>query len=412
MELGWARWAALVTPVLLAACVSGPPSEQVRSSFSAMFECDSAQVQVAIRSGGYAVNGCQRVAFYKCDGQDCRLGSEPVKEEGAEPRWLRLTLSGGAELRLKATPEATDKVELIVDSTSGSACELGLMIDGQRLELPHGESKASLMLSRDVMIDLGGASQVALRACDSRWSLGSEDLEDVRKFARDYLEELAWKDEPRQGSSGGRKPPADGWKPWQQLSAFPSAAPPDAQLSGTQLFEKLSPSIVRVEGKQADGSSLGSAVAVSSSQLLTNCHVVAGCAQDHRQTRPERMAREAREQRARQRSLRARGGGGAVRTRAGGRAYVDLKVGETLYTLGNPSGLDLTLANGILSALREEGGVRYVQTTAPISPGSSGGGLFDARGNLVGITTLAIVGKERLNQSLNFAIAAEMFWSP
>ncbi len=96
----------------------------------------------------------------------------------------------------------------------------------------------------------------------------------------------------------------------------------------------------------------------------------------------------------------------------GVRPYVDLKVGEPLYTLGAPSGLDLTLANGILSALREDAGVRYVQTTAPISPGSSGGGLFDARGNLVGITTLVFVGKEHLNQSLNFAIAAEMYWSP
>ena len=97
---------------------------------------------------------------------------------------------------------------------------------------------------------------------------------------------------------------------------------------------------------------------------------------------------------------------------AGVRPYVDLKVGESVYTLGTPSGLDLTLGNGILSALREDEGMRYVQTTAPISPGSSGGGLFDARGNLVGITTLVFVGKERLNQSLNFAIAAEMFWSP
>jgi S1-C subfamily serine protease len=52
-----------------------------------------------------------------------------------------------------------------------------------------------------------------------------------------------------------------------------------------------------------------------------------------------------------------------------------------------------------------------VQTTAPISPGSSGGPLFDARGNLVGITTLALVGRQRINQALNFAIAADAFWS-
>jgi serine protease Do len=85
-------------------------------------------------------------------------------------------------------------------------------------------------------------------------------------------------------------------------------------------------------------------------------------------------------------------------------------VGEPVYTLGSPVGLELTLANGILSGRREEGGRAYIQTTAPISPGSSGGGLFDAHGNLIGITTLAIVGKEHLNQSLNFAIPADSFW--
>ena len=50
--------------------------------------------------------------------------------------------------------------------------------------------------------------------------------------------------------------------------------------------------------------------------------------------------------------------------------------------------------------------------TAPISPDSSGGGLFDVRGNLVGITTLVLAGRERLNQSLDFAIPAEAFWQP
>jgi S1-C subfamily serine protease len=47
-----------------------------------------------------------------------------------------------------------------------------------------------------------------------------------------------------------------------------------------------------------------------------------------------------------------------------------------------------------------------LQTTAPISPGSSGGGLFDERGNLVGITTSSL----RSAQSVNFAIPAEDFW--
>jgi serine protease Do len=45
-----------------------------------------------------------------------------------------------------------------------------------------------------------------------------------------------------------------------------------------------------------------------------------------------------------------------------------------------------------------------------ISPGSSGGGLFDARGNVIGITTMVLQGREGQNQSLNFAIPADSFW--
>lgn len=67
--------------------------------------------------------------------------------------------------------------------------------------------------------------------------------------------------------------------------------------------------------------------------------------------------------------------------------------------------------NEHLSGLRKQEQERnYIQTTAPISPGSSGGGLFDNRGNLVGITTLVLAGRERLNQSLNFAIPAATFF--
>ncbi len=50
--------------------------------------------------------------------------------------------------------------------------------------------------------------------------------------------------------------------------------------------------------------------------------------------------------------------------------------------------------------------IRFVQTTAPISHGSSGGGLFDGHGNLVGITTMTLTG----TQNINFAIPAEDFW--
>ena len=91
----------------------------------------------------------------------------------------------------------------------------------------------------------------------------------------------------------------------------------------------------------------------------------------------------------------------------GVRHYDDLNVGERVYTIGNPSGLEATLGEGLVSGLRNQNGVRYVQTSAPISPGSSGGGLFDEHGNLLGITTFKIEDAE----NLNFAIAAEDYWS-
>lgn len=69
-----------------------------------------------------------------------------------------------------------------------------------------------------------------------------------------------------------------------------------------------------------------------------------------------------------------------------------------------PRGLELTLSDGLISGLRNgaDGSIDRIQTTAPISPGSSGGGLFDQEGRLVGITTFQL--KE--GQNLNFALLA------
>ena len=87
------------------------------------------------------------------------------------------------------------------------------------------------------------------------------------------------------------------------------------------------------------------------------------------------------------------------------RAYDDIKVGEPALTVGTPQGLELTVADGLVSSKRTHEGRRLIQTTAPISQGSSGGGLFDAQGHLLGITTFYL----KVGQSLNFAIAAEDF---
>ena len=79
-----------------------------------------------------------------------------------------------------------------------------------------------------------------------------------------------------------------------------------------------------------------------------------------------------------------------------------LQVGEEVVAIGNPLSLESTVSNGIVSAIRtvEDEGGKSVQITAPISPGSSGGPLFNMAGEVVGITTSHLIG----GQNLNFAI--------
>jgi tetratricopeptide (TPR) repeat protein len=77
-------------------------------------------------------------------------------------------------------------------------------------------------------------------------------------------------------------------------------------------------------------------------------------------------------------------------------------VGEPVYAVGAPQGLELSLSEGIVSQLRG-GPPPLIQTTVAISGGSSGGGLFNAEAELVGITTFYL----KDAQSLNFALPVE-----
>ena len=83
----------------------------------------------------------------------------------------------------------------------------------------------------------------------------------------------------------------------------------------------------------------------------------------------------------------------------------ELEIGEAVYAVGTPKGFDFSISDGIVSQLRKEAGENapLIQTNAAISPGSSGGGLFDSQGRLVGLTTWKI----REGENLNFAIPVD-----
>jgi S1-C subfamily serine protease len=76
-----------------------------------------------------------------------------------------------------------------------------------------------------------------------------------------------------------------------------------------------------------------------------------------------------------------------------------VRVGEQVVAIGNPLSLESTVSNGIISGVRtsKAQGGKFLQTTAPISPGSSGGPLFNMLGEVVGINTMYLEGGENLN---------------
>ena len=91
----------------------------------------------------------------------------------------------------------------------------------------------------------------------------------------------------------------------------------------------------------------------------------------------------------------------------------DLKVGQKVFAIGNPFGLDWTLTTGIVSALDRslpgEGGRtidNLIQTDAAINPGNSGGPLLDSAGRLIGINT-AIYSPSGASAGIGFAVPVD-----
>ena len=194
------------------------------------------------------------------------------------------------------------------------------------------------------------------------------------------------------------------------LTAIPAAN----ALNATEIFAKTRDAIFMVivtadEPGVVDVVSQGSAVLIAPGRFVTNCHVL---------EKGKRFVVSRREDRIVERVL--------LVTYLKGRDLCELDlaepkpgfdkpvevapddsllVGANVFAIGSPRGMEMTISNGIVSGFREaNGGMKLIQTTAPISPGSSGGGLFDEQGRLVGITSMVA----RNAQNLNFALPASL----
>jgi len=81
-----------------------------------------------------------------------------------------------------------------------------------------------------------------------------------------------------------------------------------------------------------------------------------------------------------------------------------LRPGQRVIAIGNPFGLDRTMSDGLISAIRTlPGGTQILQISAPVSPGSSGGPLLDLNGSVIGVTSASVSD----GQNLNFAIGIQ-----
>ncbi len=190
-------------------------------------------------------------------------------------------------------------------------------------------------------------------------------------------------------------------------STFPETAaalPNSDAASAQELFRRLSPSVFVVEVLDASGSVIATAsgVALGSDEVVTNKHVIEGGKiwriRHGREAWPASIAHLDPVH-----DLCELNAPGLNAPPVLVRASSSLAVGERVYAIGAPEGLELTLSEGVISGLRDYSGGRVIQTSAAISPGSSGGGLFDTEGRLVGITTFSL--KE--GQNLNFALPTE-----
>jgi nucleoid-associated protein YgaU len=194
---------------------------------------------------------------------------------------------------------------------------------------------------------------------------------------------------------------------WVSIAAALAAlasTPAARALTPADVFAKVSDSVwvVRTYDKEGLALGLGSAVVIGTNTLVTNCHVLRKAARftaSHEKTVLEGTLelwdppRDICQFKVRDLKAPAVALGNTDQ----------LVVGQSVYAIGNPKGLELTLSSGLISSLRHDEQQRLadIQISAPISPGSSGGGLFDDEGRLIGITSSGVVGDGV--QNLNFA---------
>lgn len=181
------------------------------------------------------------------------------------------------------------------------------------------------------------------------------------------------------------------------LLAYVVCAPVQAEPSRLGGLVSARASVVEIRAHGRNGGTVyGSAVAIGSGKLVTNCHVAVAAERIdvvHNERRsPARLSSQNVERDICM--LDAPGVDAPVVERG-----ATLAPGETVYAIGFPAEREITASKGEVVALHSYDGAAVIQVSAPFDYGSSGGGLFDQEGRLVGILTF----KARAGGAFHFA---------
>ena len=184
----------------------------------------------------------------------------------------------------------------------------------------------------------------------------------------------------------------------------------EQELSYEEIYARCAPSVVSITAKSAKKSSYGTGVVLTADgYILTNAHVVAGATYVDVVTFNNRAAY------AKLVGFNADEDLAVLKveldnlTPAAFGSSDELRIGQEVAAIGDSLGYRSTITDGIISALDREVTVDditmpFIQTSASINFGNSGGALIDRHGRVVGITTVKIVTKDGSSESLGFAI--------
>jgi serine protease Do len=177
------------------------------------------------------------------------------------------------------------------------------------------------------------------------------------------------------------------------------------ELSPAQAYDFIKPSIVfiTVLKKKTGKTHTGSGVVVEDGLVVTNCHVIKDVKKIEVSQGEVRLAAKHVEPTLIKLDLCMLKPSQPIGKEAT-LAHYKPSIGDTVYALGHPLAMNLAISTGIINAWQMVDGVAMIQHSAATSYGSSGGGLFDSRGRLIGITTMI----ENNFRGINWAVRADV----